>query len=110
MEVRLVTQASFSVLSFDGRIMSDADLVSANDLLSKISEWNVVLDLSKLAYTNSTGIAFFVKVLTRARLNQGDVVMLNVNEQLVKIFELTKINQVFQLVNTMSEVKAYFKK
>jgi anti-sigma B factor antagonist len=68
------------------------------------------LDLSKLAYVNSSGIAFFVKVLTRARMNQGDVVMLNVNEQLMKIFELTKINQVFQLVNTMSEVEAYFKK
>jgi anti-anti-sigma regulatory factor len=49
-------------------------------------------------------------VLTRARMNQGDVVMLNVNKQLMKIFELTKINQVFQLVNTMSEVEAYFKK
>lgn len=110
MEVRLATQAAFSVLSFDGKIMSDADIVLANELLPKITAWNIVLDLSRLAYTNSTGIALFVKILTRARLNQGDVVMLNVNEQLVKIFELTKINQVFQLVNTMEEVEAYFKK
>lgn len=110
MDVRLVTQASVSVFSFDGKIMSDADLIEANNLLTSITQWNVVLDLSKLAYINSTGIAFFVKVLTRARLNQGDVVMLQVNEQLVKIFELTKINQVFQLVNTMDEVNAYFKK
>jgi anti-anti-sigma regulatory factor len=49
-------------------------------------------------------------VLTRARLNQGDVVVLNVNEQLTKIFELTKINQVFHMANTEMEVKAYFKK
>lgn len=110
MEVRLVTQAALSIFSFDGKIMSDADLIEANDLLMNITQWNVVLDLSKLAYTNSTGIAFFVKVLTRARLNQGDVLMLQVNEQLVKIFELTKINQVFQLANTIDEVNAYFKK
>ena len=110
MDVRLVSEAAMSVLSFDGKIMSDADLTEANDLLSNITQWNVVLDFSKLTYTNSTGIAFFVKVLTRARLNQGDVVMMQVNEQLVKIFELTKINQVFQLVNTMDEVNAYFKK
>lgn len=109
MDVRLESKATFSIFSFEGRIISDADLVAANDLLAQIKQWNVVLDLSKLAYTNSTGIAFFVKVLTRARLNQGDVVMLNVNEQLVKIFELTKINQVFQLLNTMEEVEAYFK-
>jgi anti-anti-sigma regulatory factor len=48
--------------------------------------------------------------LTRARLNQGDVVVMNVNDQLTKSFELTKINQVFHLVDTMTEVEAYFKK
>ncbi|MDP4636692.1 MAG: STAS domain-containing protein [Crocinitomicaceae bacterium] len=105
-----LVHADYSILSFEGKLMSDADLIEGVTLLDNLSNWHVVLDLSKLAYVNSSGIAFFVKVLTRARMNQGDVVMLNVNEQLMKIFELTKINQVFQLVNTMSEVEAYFKK
>lgn len=105
-----LVHADYSILSFEGKLMSDTDLIEGVTLLDNLSNWHVVLDLSKLAYVNSSGIAFFVKVLTRARMNQGDVVMLNVNEQLMKIFELTKINQVFQLVNTMSEVEAYFKK
>jgi anti-sigma B factor antagonist len=105
-----LVHADYSILSFEGKLMSDTDLIEGVTLLDNLSNWYVVLDLSKLAYVNSSGIAFFVKVLTRARMNQGDVVMLNVNEQLMKIFELTKINQVFQLVNTMSEVEAYFKK
>lgn len=105
-----LVHSDYSILSFEGKLMSDADLIEGVTLLDNLSNWHVVLDLSKLAYVNSSGIAFFVKVLTRARMNQGDVVMLNVNEQLMKIFELTKINQVFQLVNTMSEVEAYFKK
>jgi anti-anti-sigma factor len=99
----------YSVLSFDGKLMSDADLADAQILLSSITNWNVVLDLEKLSYVSSSGIAFFIRVLTRARLNQGDVVVLNVNEQLTKIFELTKINQVFHIANTEMEVKAYFK-
>ena len=90
--------------------MSDADLADAQELLNTMTNWNVVLDLANLSYVNSSGIAFFVKVLTRARLNQGDVVVLNVNDQLTKIFELTKINQVFHMANTLMEVKAYFKK
>ena len=90
--------------------MSDADLAEAQIILNSLTNWNVVLDLAKLSYVNSSGIAFFIKVLTRARLNQGDVVVLNVNEQLTKIFELTKINQVFHMANTEMEVKAYFKK
>jgi anti-anti-sigma factor len=98
------------MLSFEGKLMSDADLADANVLLNTLTNWNVVLDLANLSYVNSSGIAFFVKVLTRARLNQGDVVVLNVNDQLTKIFELTKINQVFHMANTLMEVKAYFKK
>lgn len=102
--------SDFSILSFEGKLMSDADLTEGQALLDELQHWQVVLDLSKLAYVNSSGIAFFVKILTRARMNQGDVVMLNVNNELFKIFELTKINQVFKLVNTMTEVEAYFKK
>ena len=80
------------------------------EILNTLTNWNVVLDLSNLSYVNSSGIAFFIKVLTRARLNQGDVVVMNVNNQLTKIFELTKINQVFHMANTLMEVEAYFKK
>ena len=110
MKVNLLVDMDCSILSFEGKLMSDADLAEANELLNTLTNWNVVLDLENLSYVNSSGIAFFVKVLTRARLNQGDVVVLNVNDQLTKIFELTKINQVFHMANTLMEVKAYFKK
>ena len=110
MEVSLKDHIQFAILTFDGKLMSDVDLIKPQELLNSLTNWNVVLDLTNLSYVNSSGIAFFIKVLTRARLNQGDVVVINVNEQLTKIFELTKINQVFHLVNTMNEVEAYFKK
>lgn len=110
MKVNLLVDMDYSILSFEGKLMSDADLADAQELLNTMTNWNVVLDLANLSYVNSSGIAFFVKVLTRARLNQGDVVVLNVNDQLTKIFELTKINQVFHMANTLKEVKAYFKK
>lgn len=110
MEVHLNEQIHYSILSFDGKFMSDADLIKPQEILNTLTNWNVVLDLSNLSYVNSSGIAFFIKVLTRARLNQGDVVVINVNNQLTKIFELTKINQVFHMANTLMEVEAYFKK
>ncbi|MBP5994195.1 MAG: STAS domain-containing protein [Crocinitomicaceae bacterium] len=110
MKVNLLVDMNYSILSFEGKLMSDADLADAQELINTMTNWNVVLDLANLSYVNSSGIAFFVKVLTRARLNQGDVVVLNVNDQLTKIFELTKINQVFHMANTLMEVKAYFKK
>ncbi len=110
MEVSLKDHIQFAVLTFDGKLMSDVDLIKPQELLKSLTNWNVVLDLTNLSYVNSSGIAFFIKVLTRARLNQGDIVVMNLNEQLTKIFELTKINQVFHMANTMMEVEAYFKK
>ncbi len=110
MEVSLKDHIQFAILTFDGKLMSDVDLIKPQELLKSLTNWNVVLDLTNLSYVNSSGIAFFIKVLTRARLNQGDVVVMNLNEQLTKIFELTKINQVFHMANTMMEVEAYFKK
>ena len=58
MNVNLHVDMDYSVLSFDGKLMSDADLADAHVLLNTLTNWNVVLDLEKLAYVNSSGIAF----------------------------------------------------
>jgi anti-anti-sigma regulatory factor len=50
-----------------------------------------------------------VKTLTKARINQGDVVLLNPNAGLNKLFEITKMQEVFSIVDSIAAAENYFK-
>ena len=100
---------SFIIFRFEGKILSDSDLTTANEVLSSTKNWNIVFDISQLTHTNSSGIAFMVKTLTKARINQGDVVLLSPNIGLNRLFEITKMQEVFSIVDSLAAVENYFK-
>ena len=99
----------FIIFQFEGKILSDADLTIANEVLSSNKNWNIVFDLSELSHTNSSGIAFMVKTLTKARINLGDVLLLSPNNGLNKLFEITKMQEVFSIVDSLAAAENYFK-
>jgi anti-anti-sigma factor len=98
-----------SIFELKGRVLSDSDLVEPNNLLNALKDWNLVFDLTQLTHTNSSGIAFMVKSMTRARINNGDVVLLNPNAGLAKLFEITKMHEVFTICETLEDAKNHFK-
>ena len=98
-----------SIFELKGRIISDNDLVEPNNLLNSLKDWNIVFDLTQLTHTNSSGIAFMVKSMTRARINNGDVVLVNPNSGLSKLFEITKMHEVFTIYETLEDAKNHFK-
>ncbi|MEN9699654.1 MAG: hypothetical protein RLZZ301_852 [Bacteroidota bacterium] len=108
MEVQLSTQGPLSILALEGRFFTESDRELAIEKLDELSNWNLVIDLSKLEYINSTGIAFLVKTLTRTRMNLGDTVLYRPNEQLSKLFELTKMHHVFSIFSDMASVNTFF--
>ena len=97
------------IFNFEGKILSEADLIIANEVLSSNKNWKIVFDLSQLTHTNSSGIAFMVKTLTKARINHGDVVLLSPNIGLNRLFEITKMQEVFFIVDSLAAAENYFK-
>ncbi len=108
MEVHLIENGPLSILKFKGRFFTESDRDNAIEKLDHIENWNLVIDLSDLEYINSTGIAFLVKTLTRSRLNLGDTVLYQPNEQLGKIFELTRMEHIFSIYQDFEQVKKFF--
>jgi anti-anti-sigma factor len=98
---------TYSIFKLKGRILSDEDLKQAHALLENRKNWKLILDLSELSNTNSIGIAFMVKCLTRARINQGEVVLIQPNTALQRVFEITKMHEVFKIMNDLDAAINY---
>lgn len=67
-----------------------------------------IFDLSRLEYIDSSGLGAFVKRLKAARLGGGDLKIAAPAEDVKKVFELTRLDRVFDIRETIEEAREQF--
>lgn len=63
-----------------------------------------VVDISGLRYINSSGIGVLITILTKFRNKGGEVYLMRPSESVQKLLVITKLNAIFQIVQTEAEV------
>jgi len=62
-----------------------------------------IIDISQLRYINSSGIGVLITILTKFRNKGGEVYLLKPSESVQKLLVITKLNAIFQIVQTEAE-------
>ena len=60
----------------------------------------LVLDLSQATYIDSTGLGVLLSAAKRAELLEGRMVIVNVDEEIARIFEITGLDTILAIVPT----------
>jgi anti-anti-sigma factor len=110
LQFTISNEAAVTVVKIEGRILSDLDLEQLKEKLEQLNSSQYVFDLSELTNTNSSGIAFMIRTMTKARINGGDVVLSNPNVGIQKLIDISKLYEVFSIYNTTEEAVNHFKK
>ncbi|HEY5825418.1 MAG TPA: STAS domain-containing protein [Cyclobacteriaceae bacterium] len=63
-----------------------------------------IIDISELRYINSSGIGVLITILTKFRNKGGDVYLMRPSENVKKLLVITKLNAIFQIIQSESEV------
>jgi len=63
-----------------------------------------LVDISGLRYINSTGIGVLITILTKFRNKNGEVYLMKPSESVQKLLVITKLNNIFHIVQNESEV------
>ncbi len=101
------------ILELAGKVMGGPD---ANILTEKLHELvdqkttNVVADLSKVDWMNSTGLGILIGGLTTMRNNKGDLKLVNVTERIKSLLVITKLITIFETFDSIDEAVTSFKK
>lgn len=74
--------------------------------LLKSGRYKIVLDLSSVSYITSAGLGIIAFLVEMARGQGGDIVMLNPNESIMGLFEITDLNKVFEITTSEDEALA----
>jgi anti-anti-sigma factor len=111
LQFSITSDLAVAVVKIQGRILSDLDLEQLKEKLDQvIHSAQFVFDLSELTNTNSSGIAFMIRTMTKARINGGDVVLANPNPGIQKLIDISKLYEVFSIYKTTEEAVNHFNK
>ena len=91
------------------RIKGDIDAYSSPSLKDKIVKEidngvkRVILNLTNVDYIDSAGLGVLVALLKRIKKEQGVLRIAGLKPNIMKIFQLTRLNQIFDIYNTEEE-------
>jgi anti-sigma B factor antagonist len=63
-----------------------------------------IIDISNLRYINSSGIGVLITILTKFRNKGGEVFLMKPSETVQKLLVITKLNAIFQIVQSEGDI------
>lgn len=111
MEISQREKDAITILDIQGEI----DLYNApeiKDIIQKLIEaqkYNVIMNLEKVSYIDSSGIGALISSLSNLKKYQGGLKIINVYASVKKVFELTKLTSFFEIYESEGEALAKFK-
>ncbi|MCA9741693.1 MAG: STAS domain-containing protein [Deferribacteres bacterium] len=101
------------ILELSGKIMGGPDASLLNDKLHELIEANkvnIVADLAKVDWMNSSGLGILIGGLTTMRNNNGDLKLARITDRIQSLLMITKLMSVFDTHDDLESAIASFKK
>jgi anti-anti-sigma factor len=85
------------VLCLEGQIINGETEVLRNSMLLASGITEIILDLSNVTIVDAHGLGVLLQLRERAVANGIRFELMNVSNQLYRIFEITRLNTVFEI-------------
>jgi anti-sigma B factor antagonist len=95
------------ILRLSGDLIGEDNGASVVEVVNNALQQKVLLcivDISGLRYINSSGIGVLITILTKFRNKGGEVYLMKPSESVQKLLVITKLNAIFQIVQSEEEV------
>lgn len=112
MKINQITKEDIVILEIEGEI----DATNSHKLESLINELiaekkiKLVIDMKKLIFINSIGLAILTDMIKLLRDSGGSLKFSNLHPNIEKIFKLTGLERYFDIYNSLSEALDSFSK
>ena len=109
--IRTVTEPTVSLLELKGRFDAYEEEQAKQHLDQAITESSgrIVVNLSGVNFIDSTALALLVQGLKHCREQLGDLYICHLQEPIRIIFELTRLDKAFNILETEEDAIAAFR-
>jgi anti-sigma B factor antagonist len=81
-----------------------------NEIQAKFSsnQFKLIIDLSDVPYISSAGAGVFIGAFPQAQENDGSIILLNPSKNVLDVFELLGLTEIFTISKDLDSAKAAF--
>ena len=111
MKIKERKRDGVAILDVTGKIMGGPDSTSLDGTLKTLiyeGTKNVIVNLEKVNWINSTGLGILISGYTTVRNNGGELKLLKVSGRIQNIFMVSKLHTVFESYNDEEEAVRSF--
>ena len=108
MEVKAHQQDGVFIFYVDGEINISTS-PELKKLFDKLSAKKVIVDLEKVTYIDSSGLATLVEMLKKMRSQGGGLGLAGMSDKVKSLFEITKLDKLFSISPNQQEALAKLK-
>ena len=90
-------------------VRGEIDLFTAPELKQKLTDAieggksRIVVDLTQTTFLDSTALGVLIGAVKRLRTREGALVIVNVDQNIAKTFEITGLDQIFTILTTRQD-------
>ena len=102
MQVKATQKEEVTIFHVDGEINMGTS-PELRKLFEKQTAKKVVIDLEKVVYIDSSGLATLVEMLKKMKSQGGSLGLSGMSEKVKSLFEITKLDKLFSIFLTQEE-------
>ncbi len=102
MDIKSFEKEGVAVYQVNGEI----NISTSPELKKQFEKQNakkIVIDLEKVGYIDSSGLATLVEILKKTKTAGGGLALAGMSDKVKSLFEITKLDKLFQIVRTQDE-------
>ena len=102
MDVKWVEKEGVTVFQVNGEI----NISTSPDLKKQFEKQpskKIVVDLEKVSYIDSSGLATLVEILKKTKMQGGSLGLAGMSDKVKSLFEITKLDKLFLVCRTQDE-------
>ena len=110
MAVKTEQKGNLTVCHVEGEIDINTapDIKKMFDKLITKKEPKIVINLAKVTYVDSSGLATLVEILKNMRSYGGKMKLSNMSPKIKSLFEITKLEKLFDIASSVEEAISNF--
>lgn len=108
--MKRVTEDNLEIITLDGRIDQEAseELEMMLEECLKAGNYNICIDMINVKHICSSALGVLVAIKRKIKDKDGDIKLAIANDNLLKLFQTTMLDKVFEIYESLREARAAF--